>query len=302
MNGNDIYTYLIVFLAVFLPYVAVQFAMENKQKGATDANSRNLPGLYLHSYWILAALAGGLGKSLAAMQPKRTQKIRNQLILANIRMDETYVYAAEFLFCLLGLLVPSVALLLLSGRGDLSIGAGVLFGVIGGIYPSMVVASAAEKRQERLIKNLPFAIDLIGSAMRAGLDFSAAVRYYTSSETSTNPLAVEFGVMLRQMELGKTRVEALEDMNKRVQTDEFQSFTAAVAHGTEIGASIVETMAMQAEEMRRARFNRAERKAARAPSIMIFPIAVFIMPAIFVVIGTPVLIRIMDSGVGAMMK
>ena len=74
------------------------------------------------------------------------------------------------------------------------------------------------------------------------------------------------------------------------------------AHGTEIGASIVDTMRVQGEEMRRARFNRAERKAARAPSIMILPIAVFIMPAIFVVIGTPVLIRIQSSGLGGMMQ
>ena len=59
---------------------------------------------------------------------------------------------------------------------------------------------------------------------------------------------------------------------------------------------------VQGEEMRRARFNRAERKAARAPSIMILPIAVFIMPAIFVVIGTPVLIRIQSSGLGGMMQ
>ena len=69
-----------------------------------------------------------------------------------------------------------------------------------------------------------------------------------------------------------------------------------------IGASIVDTMKVQAEEMRRARFNIAERKAARAPSIMILPIAVFIMPAIFIVIGIPVLLKISSSGLGGLMK
>ena len=153
-----------------------------------------------------------------------------------------------------------------------------------------------------IIHSLPFAIDLIGAAMRSGLDFSAAIRYYVSTENKNNPLAIEFGVMLKQMELGKNRIEALEDMARRIQNDDFSSFAGAVAHGTEIGASIVDTMKVQAEEMRRARFNIAERKAARAPSIMILPIAVFIMPAIFVIIGTPVLIRLSQSGMGGLMK
>jgi len=61
-------------------------------------------------------------------------------------------------------------------------------------------------------------------------------------------------------------------------------------------------MKVQAEEMRRARFNIAERKAARAPSIMILPIAIFIMPAIFIVIGIPVLLKISSSGLGGIMK
>ena len=115
------------------------------------------------------------------------------------------------------------------------------------------------------------------------------------------PLAVEFGVMLRQMELGKTRIEALEDMAERIQSEEFLSFCAAVAHGTEVGASIVDTMKVQGEEMRRARFNIAERKAARAPSLMILPIAMFIMPAVFIVIGTPVYLKIQSSGLGGVM-
>ena len=70
----------------------------------------------------------------------------------------------------------------------------------------------------------------------------------------------------------------------------------------EVGASITETMRIQAEEMRRVRFNIAERKAARAASSMILPIAIFIMPAMFLIIGTPVIMRVMRSGLGGLMK
>ena len=130
--------------------------------------------------------------------------------------------------------------------------------------------------------------------MRAGLDFSAAVRHYVATG-GKGALAVEFGLLLRQIELGKSRMEALEEMATHVQTQEFSAFVGAVAHGTEIGASIIDTLQVQGEDMRRARFNAAEMKAARAPSIMIFPIAVFILPAVFIIIFVPVILRFMAA-------
>ena len=71
----------------------------------------------------------------------------------------------------------------------------------------------------------------------------------------------------------------------------FTAFVDAVAHGIEVGASLVGTMRMQGEDMRRARFHLAEEKAARAPSIMILPMALFIMPAVFVIVFVPVFLR-----------
>ena len=112
------------------------------------------------------------------------------------------------------------------------------------------------------------------------------------------PLTEEFGKVLQQIELGKTRTEALQDMAQRVQVDSFTSFVGVVANGTEIGASISETLRIHGEELRRARFHLAERKAARAPSLMIFPMAVFIMPAVFIIVITPVIMQMKASGIG----
>ena len=193
-------------------------------------------------------------------------------------------------------------LMMLTMNGVILLIAGLVFGFIGFVTPSMIIMGAADTRQTQIMRSLPFAIDLIGSAMRSGIDFTAAIRYYVSTEKADNPLALEFGIMLRQLELGKGRIETLEDMAKRIRTDAFNTFAAAVIHGMEVGASIVDTMKVQAEEMRRVRFNAAERKAARAVSAMIFPIAVFIMPAMFLIIGTPVLIRVFGSGLGGLME
>jgi tight adherence protein C len=148
-------------------------------------------------------------------------------------------------------------------------------------------------------RSMPFAIDLITVAMQAGQDFGAAVRNLVGGGMK-GPLADEFTIMLRQTELGKSRVEALKAMSERLQLDEFRSLVTAVAQSADMGASISQTLKIQAEEIRRARYHAAERKAARAPSLMLLPMALFIMPAVFIIIFTPVVIKMMDSGVGAM--
>ena len=302
MGNSHIAIYVIVFLAVFVPYAFLQMCLGTRKSKPEDFDSWNLPPLFKHFYWLTSMLADSVGVKMAELQPVRTAKIRTQLVQASIKLPAEHVYALEAFMAIFGTIVPAIFVLLITNRVGYAVGAGLLCGILGLMTPSMKVAKLAEDRITAIIHSLPFAIDLIGAAMRSGLDFSAAIRYYVNTENKSNPLAIEFGVMLKQMELGKNRIEALEDMARRIESDDFTSFAGAVAHGTEIGASIVDTMKVQAEEMRRARFNIAERKAARAPSIMILPIAVFIMPAIFIVIGIPVLLKISSSGLGGLMK
>lgn len=302
MENNSFITYLLVFLAVFAPYVFLQLALGPRRSKPEDFEAWNLPPFFKKLYWLSSLFADNMGQKLAQLQVSRTISMRKQLSQAAIKLSPEHVYALEMFFAIFGTIVPAILTLLVSHRVGYAVGAGILFGFIGLVYPSMVVANAADERITAIIHSLPFAIDLIGAAMRSGLDFSAAIRYYVNTETKSNPLATEFGIMLKHMELGKNRIEALEDMAQRIQNDDFFSFAGAVAHGTEVGASIVDTMKVQAEEMRRARFNIAERKAARAPSIMILPIALFIMPAIFIVIGVPVYLKIHSSGLGGIMK
>jgi len=167
--------------------------------------------------------------------------------------------------------------------------------LLGWIMPTMLISSLASTRQKQILKALPFAIDLLASAMRSGLDFTAAVNYYVTQEGHRNVLAQEFGLMMRDMQLGKTRIEALESMIDRIQSDDFTSFASAVIHGTEIGAAISQTIKVQGEEMRRRRFARAEEQAGKAPGKMLFPMAIFIMPAFFLMLAVPLYTQFVSS-------
>ena len=299
---SNIPMYLIVFGIVFIPYLFLAFFINKPKGGSYDFTGRNIPGFYKLTWGLLACFAESAGNVMEHFQPEKKEKLENALIAANIKMDTNFIFTAKILSCLIASTTMTFIFMLMTINGIVLFFVAMTFGFIGYVYPSTIIFSCADKRQTQIMKALPFAIDLIGAAMRSGIDFTAAIRYYVSTEKENSPLALEFGIMLRQLELGKTRIEAIENMAKRIQTDAFAAFASAVTHGFEVGASIVETMKIQAEEMRRVRFNIAERKAARAVSAMILPIAVFIMPAMFLIIGTPVLIKVIGSGLGGVME
>lgn len=299
---DDICVLAIVFAVVFLPYLFMSTFMRTPKPDATDVASRNLPPLFRAVWRPLQLFVESLGGPLVALQPRRAEAIANNLKIANIRMTPEHVLSLEVALAFasaIGFML--ITLILTRDVGKLS-AVFLICGFIGFAMPSIAVSKAAQERQTAMMKALPFAIDLIGSAMRSGVDFTAAIRYYVMNEDKNAPLAGEFAVMLRELELGKTRSEALIEMADRVRHDRFSAFTDAVVHGLEIGASIVGTMKVQAEQLRRDRFNDAERRAARAASSMIFPIAVFIMPAMFLIIGTPILLRVFSSGLGGILK
>ena len=302
MKDAPLLIYVIVFGIVFIPYAFISFFMNKTTPRKENTKVRNLPPVFRFIWGPLSYFSESMDKISKFVAPEKIKSIENYLLIANIKMSANQVIGAA---CLLAIGFSTLVILVLlcfTTNGIILLISGIIAMLIGAFYPFTTIQDLALKRQQMITRSLPFAIDLIASAMRSGVDFIAAIRYYVSTENEKNPLAVEFGMMLRQLELGKTRIQAIEDMSKRIQTDGFSSFTAAVAHGFEVGASIVETMKLQGTEMRRIRFNIAERKAARAASAMIFPIAVFIMPAMFLIIGTPILIQVFGSGLGGLMK
>lgn len=301
MFFEDISLYLLVFFIVLLPPVMYQ-SFQNYSKKNNINELGEVPGVFKYPYVLIEIINGtGLSHLLVSVFTGKKQNYIKLATIANAKLTPEIIFSAQLFYSFLVAIVAAVWFFILPLE-RFWITFAFVFGLIfGWIIPSTALASAADKRQNEIIRGLPFAIDLISSAMRSGLDFGAAIRYYVSLGTGS-ALGVEFGIMLRQIELGKTRVEALNNMAERIASKEFTSFVASVAHGTEIGASIVDTMNIQGEEMRRARFNLAERKAARAPSLMILPMAIFILPAVFIIIFTPVYLKIQASGMSFLFK
>lgn len=296
MESGMFWNLLMAFACVLVPYLAADLLVHLPDRRDEDgAMGSSVPAMYRRMQPVFTWFSDRIRPDSALLSAERAERISKRLLLANWNLKPSLVAGAQLALCLLGGGAMPVILFLMGMPSGMTLFFAVAAALCGWFYPTMKLAEVAEKRQKALIRSLPFAIDLIGSAMRAGLDFNAAIRYYLSIGMD-GPLPVEFGAMLRQSELGKSRVEALQEMALRVQTDSFTSFVDAVTHGIEVGASIVETMKMQGEDMRRERFHLAERQAARAPSVMIFPTALFLMPAVFIMVGVPVYFQVLKSG------
>ncbi len=166
-----------------------------------------------------------------------------------------------------------------------------LFG--GYTFPQFMVGRQVRARQEEILASLPYAIDLLSISVEAGMGFDAAVGY--TMRRIKGALAEEFSKTLNEIRLGKPRLEALEDLGNRTGVDELKIFITAVVHASRLGGSITNTLRVQADSIRVRHRQRVQELAMKAPIKMVFPLVLFIFPALFVVILGPALIAILRN-------
>ncbi|MCA9971875.1 MAG: type II secretion system F family protein [Anaerolineales bacterium] len=166
-------------------------------------------------------------------------------------------------------------------------------GLIGFMLPAMLVRSLIDRRKQAIVKKLPDALDLMTICVDAGLTFNAAMQKV--DEKWDDPLALEFGRVIYEMQLGKSRRQALKDMVDRMDVPDVTSFIAAVLQADQLGVGIGKVLRIQSEQMRLRRRQRAEERAQQAPVKMLFPMIFLIFPSIFLVLLGPAGFQIVRS-------
>jgi tight adherence protein C len=163
-----------------------------------------------------------------------------------------------------------------------------------GFYlPHLMLTSKITRRQKEIRKAMPDALDLLTICVEAGLGFDAAMAKV--SEKWENELSLAFARVIREIQLGKVRREALKDMSDRLGIPEMTSFVAAIIQSEQLGVSLAKVLRIQSDQMRVKRRQRAEEEAHKAPIKMIIPMALLIFPSILIIILTPAVIQIMGS-------
>ena len=165
--------------------------------------------------------------------------------------------------------------------------------VLGYFLPDLLLKSKIDSRQKSVRKAMPDALDLLTICVEAGLGFDAAMAKV--HEKWDNELALAFGRVIREIQLGKLRREALRDMAERLGLAEMTSFVAAVIQSEMLGVSMAKVLRIQSDQMRVRRRQFAEEQAHKAPIKMIFPMGLLIFPALMIVLLTPAALRLAGS-------
>ena len=171
-------------------------------------------------------------------------------------------------------------------------------GLVGFYFPQLWLTSQIQKRQKNIRRAMPDALDLLTICVEAGLGFDAAMAKV--SEKWQTELSLSFARVIQEVQLGKLRREALRDMAERIGIPEMTSFVAAVIQSEQLGVSMAKVLHIQSDQMRTKRRQLAEEEAHKAPLKMLIPMALLIFPTLGIVLMTPALLRMMNSGLGKM--
>jgi tight adherence protein C len=228
-----------------------------------------------------------LGSLLSRSTPQKArQDLDNRLELAGrpgnltpadfgaIRLVAAAVMAA--LGLLLGLVLGTPVYLV----GSLAIGA-----ILGYYLPVLWLKQKVDARRAAIQKGLPDAMDLLVIAVDAGLGFDAALARVT--DKYKNALSDMFAKVLREVSLGRPRLEAMDEMGRSSGVDDLHNFIQAIIQSEQFGTGIGKILRIQADEMRRKRRQRAQEKAAQATLKMMLPMVGCIFPTLWIVLLGP---------------
>ena len=298
---------LLAFGSMLLAFIALQdFVLERRQVfkalrsvraielTPTDVRKRELAIPFYQR--VLVPTLKGVGSIGRRFTPASvTERLSKELVYAGspVGWDAERVLAMKFMA--IGVFV---ALAFVASRlGGLSPFRGlVLMGLmafVGYYLPEWILRSKSGARQKAMQRALPDALDLLSITVEAGLGFDAAVARV--ARQAGGPLGEELHRVLQEMQIGKTRADALRDLADRTSIAELKSFVLAMVQADIFGISIAKVLAVQAREMRIKRRQRAEEQAQKVPVKIVFPLILCIFPSLFIVLLGPAMITIYQN-------
>jgi tight adherence protein C len=248
---------------------------------------------------LLDRLANAIGGFVdRRLDTRRERELRRELYAAGWYRTTPRRFLGYRLLITVGLSGFWLWLMLVSGGKAAGIVLGTLcLGAMGWVGPMFIVKRRGAERLQRIDHEIPELVDLLVTAIEGGVGFGGALQLVAGS--LEGPLGDELRIALQEQNIGLTTNEALRNMASRIPTLSMQSFIQAVNQGETLGVSIGKIMRDLASEMRSRRRQAAEERAHKAGTKIIFPVAICIFPAIFVVALGPTMLYIFNSFGGA---
>jgi tight adherence protein C len=166
---------------------------------------------------------------------------------------------------------------------------------LGHTLVNLILRQRAARRIRQITVALPDTLDLMTTCLEAGLGLNATIgRVGEERASMDDPLGREFATASFELRSGRTREEALRSLGDRNGVDDLKALAGLVIQSDRLGASMAQTLRAHADMLRTKRRQRAEEAARKLPIKMLFPLALFILPALFIVVGGPAILKIQD--------
>jgi tight adherence protein C len=304
---------LILLTALVLLALALTLALRALGAGRLEQEQRRVGRIAAYGYGavrarpteetslrsLLDALANAIGGFVdRRFDTRRERELRRELYAAGWYRTTPRRFLGYRLLITVGLSGFWLWLMLVSGGTAAGVVLGMLcLGAMGWVGPMFFLRRRAAERLQRVDHEIPELVDLLVTAIEGGVGFGGALQLVARS--LEGPLGDELRIALQEQNIGLTTNEALRNMAARIDTLSMQSFIQAVNQGETLGVSIGKIMRDLASEMRSRRRQAAEERAHKAGTKIIFPVALCIFPAIFVVALGPTMLYIFHNFGGA---
>lgn len=245
-------------------------------------------------------------KLSAPLRPKTDEeegKLKQKLQHAGYRSENatTIFLSLKFLCLLMGFFGSGGSMLYFKGMTTEAMMYTV--GISGLLFylPDVVVWIRKKGRQDCIFYGLPDALDLMVVCVEAGLGLDQAMRKVAEEmQKSYAVLSEEFRLSNLQLQMGAARNEVLHELGQRTGVDDLKALSAILIQADKFGSSVAQALRVQSDSMRTRRSQMAEEKAAKTAVKLIFPLVIFIFPAIFVVLVGPAAITMINEMFPAM--
>lgn len=268
----------------------------NKARGANGAKGDSMTRL-------IEAASPRLSAPLKPKNEAEEGKLKQRLQHAGYRSENavTIFLGMKFLCLMLGFFASGGSMLYLKGMTTEAIMYTV--GISGILFylPDVIVWFSKRSRQECIFYGLPDALDLMVVCVEAGLGLDQAMRKVADEmQKSYAVLSEEFRLSNLQLQMGSARNTVLHELGQRTGVDDLKALAAILIQADKFGSSVAQALRVQSDSMRTRRSQMAEEKAAKTAVKLIFPLVIFIFPAIFVVLVGPAAITMINEMFPAM--
>lgn len=226
------------------------------------------------------------------------QKLQKQLMHAGFRSrNAPIIYRAIHLFSMAAFPLVVALVCALSPKAAHHMFIWILFAfVIGFFLPRYVLQRMIRSRQLRVRWGLADALDLMVISVEAGLGLNAAMMKVSSELKQVHPdISEEFELANLEIRVGRERDEALRNLAERTGVDDLRSLVAMLIQTDKFGTSIARAIRVFSDSLRTKRRQRAEQAAQKAAVKLLFPLACFLFPTLFIAILGPALIQLSDT-------